>query len=292
MEHEDVRHNVLDNYKFYQRCLAKLSGVRAWDFCGKREETVGGRVDSFTSSSPCLFKDERGGYSINIRYVNYTIRGDGSYGFRHSDGKITTLQLFHRLDADFKIQETQWISGVQHPERRYQGVEDCKVLAHRGALRFLGTMEDGAGRVCVGTGSYDPTASSLSATALPSPFGRECEKNWCHFEDAKGDLRVVYDWSPLRIGRLEGDTLRLEEERETPAWFRHVRGSSHGCSVSSGGKDELWFLCHIVHYVTPRHYYHMIAVLDRDIFTVPVADIGSLRVQATWIAGEQVYCAA
>ncbi|WP_377014430.1 amidohydrolase family protein [Comamonas sp. JC664] len=34
------------------------------------------------------------------------------------------------------------------------------------------------------------------------------------------------------------------------------------------------------------------AVLDRDIFTVPVADIGSLRVQATWIAGEQVYCAA
>jgi len=34
------------------------------------------------------------------------------------------------------------------------------------------------------------------------------------------------------------------------------------------------------------------AVLDRDIFTVPVADIGSLRVLETWIAGEQVYRAA
>ena len=271
MEHEDVRHNVLDNYKFYQRSLAKQSGIRTWDFCGTREETVGGRVDSFTSSSPCLFKDERGGYAINIRYVNYTIRGDGSYGFRHSDGKITTLQLFHRLDADFKPTKTQWISGVQHPERRYQGVEDCKVLSHKGALRFLGTVEDAKGHVCVGAGSYDPAALSLSAAALPSPFGRGCEKNWCYFEDAKGALRVVYDWFPLRIGRTEGDELRLEEERETPAWFRHVRGSSHGCSVAVGegkkdkkGKEELWFLCHIVHYVTPRHYYHLIVVLDKE----------------------------
>ena len=34
------------------------------------------------------------------------------------------------------------------------------------------------------------------------------------------------------------------------------------------------------------------AVLDRDIFTVPAAEIGALRVDATWIAGEQVYQAA
>ncbi|MEG0919819.1 MAG: amidohydrolase [Comamonas sp.] len=31
------------------------------------------------------------------------------------------------------------------------------------------------------------------------------------------------------------------------------------------------------------------AVLDRDIFTVPFAEIGALRVNATWVAGERVY---
>jgi tetratricopeptide (TPR) repeat protein len=262
LEHEEVRHNVLDNYRFYQRCLAKQSGVRKWDFCGKREETVGGRVDSFTSSSPCFFVDEDGQYAINVRYVNYAIQGDGGYKFRHSDGKITTLQLFHRLDRDFKPTATHWISNIQHPERRYQGVEDCKVLAHKGSLHFVGTVEDDRGKIRIGSGVYDPTASSLRATAIPSPFGRDCEKNWCQFEDTNGDLRVVYEWSPLRIGRFEDGALRLEHEHETPAWFRHVRGSSHGCAVAD--RNEIWFLCHLVHYTTPRHYYHLVVVLDKE----------------------------
>ena len=260
MEHDDVRHNVMDNYKFYQKCLAKLPGIQKWDFCGTREETVGGRADGFVSSSPCLFRDERGGYAINVRYVNYRIEGDGSYKFRHSDGKITTLQLFHRLDRDLKPTETQWISDVEYPDRRYHGVEDVKVLSHGGALRFLGTVEDGAGRVAVGAGVYEPTGSKLSATALTSPFGRGCEKNWCYFEDSRGSLRVIYDWSPLRIGRVEAGSMKLEEEKPTPGFFKHVRGSSNGCTVG----DEIWFLCHVVHYVTPRHYYHIIVVLDRD----------------------------
>jgi len=260
MEHEDVRQNAMDNYKFYQMSLCKLPGVKKWEFCGTRSAVVGGREDSFTSSSPCLFRDERGGYAINIRYVNYTIQGDGSYKFRHSDGKITTLQKFHRLDGDFKATETHWISDVQFPERRYQGVEDCKILAHEGRLCFVGTVEDDAGRVCVGAGEYDPSASCLTATAIASPFGRPCEKNWCQFVDSKGALRVVYDWSPLRIGAMEKGSLLLTSESPTPAWFRHVRGSSHGVTV----KDEVWFLCHVVHYVTPRHYYHLIVILDRD----------------------------
>ena len=34
------------------------------------------------------------------------------------------------------------------------------------------------------------------------------------------------------------------------------------------------------------------AVLEQDIFSVPAAAIGSLRVAATWVAGEQVYQAS
>ena len=265
MEHDDVRHNVLDNYKFYQRCLAKRPGIRKWDFCGTAEKSVGGRVDSFTSSTPCLFKDEKGNYAINVRYVNYTITENGGYKFRHEDGKITTLQLHCELDRDLKPVKSEWISDVQHPHRRYQGVEDCKVFAHGGKLHFLGTVEDEEGRVAMGTGLYDVKEPWLCARAFKSPFGRGCEKNWCHFEDAKGALRIVYEWSPLRIGIVDEKTHELRllegpEGPEGPAWFHHLRGSSNGCTVL----DEIWFLCHFVHHVTPRRYYHVIVILDRD----------------------------
>jgi len=39
-----------------------------------------------------------------------------------------------------------------------------------------------------------------------------------------------------------------------------VRGSTHG--MRFGG--ELWFLCHIANYTTPRTYYHLLVVLDGD----------------------------
>jgi len=256
LEHEDIRHNVLENYKFYAQALAKLPGAKKWSFNGTVEKSVGGRDDTFTSSSPCLFVDERGGYAINLRYVNYKIRGDGGYDFRHGDGKITTLQLFHRLNKDFGIESSQWISEVAHPERRYQGVEDCKVMVDNGVLRFLGTVENDQGKITMGAGVYDPSGSRLTPIAVQSPFGRDCEKNWC-YADAS---RIVYEWSPLRVGTLEGSLLKLDSPNtEVPAWFKHVRGSTNGCVVG----DEIWFLCHIVHYVSPRHYYHLIVVLDR-----------------------------
>jgi hypothetical protein len=79
----------------------------------------------------------------------------------------------------------------------------------------------------------------------------------CH--NAAGDLRVVYDWSPLTIGRLDGAHLvDMQKDSDVPAFFRDVRGSSNGCRV--GG--EVWFLCHLVHHSSPRHYYHIIVVLD------------------------------
>jgi glycosyltransferase involved in cell wall biosynthesis len=260
LEQEELRHNVLENYKFYAVALAKRPDARKWSFNGTAEKSVGGRTDTFTSSSPCLFVDERGGYSINIRYVNYRIRGDGGYDFRHTDGKITTLQLFHRLSKTFEIEASQWISEVAHAERRYQGVEDCKIVADKGTLRFLGTVENEHGKITMGSGVYDPLGSRLVPVALKSPMGRDCEKNWCYFHDASNALRLVYDWSPLRIGTVSGDVLTLDsEDSSVPAFFRHVRGSTNGCVVG----DEVWFLCHVVHYVTPRHYYHLVVVLDR-----------------------------
>ncbi len=256
--HDYNKGNVLSNYKFYVQKL-KDHCVRDADFCGKTEKTIMGREDTFISSSPCIIPMSEG-YLLNIRYVNYYIQPDGSYKFKHSDGKITTLNLVHWLNKDFAIKKTHWMDKVINEHLRYQGVEDVKVFSHNGDLLFLGTVENpDNGCVAVGHGRYDTTADRLYSVAFPSPRGRGCEKNWCYFHNSDGDLRLVYEWSPLTICAVEGNhTKEVLKSADVPAFFRDVRGSTNGVVVG----DEVWFVCHIVEYTTPRHYYHILVILD------------------------------
>lgn len=251
--------NVLSNYRFYKRCLKDLSGVTDLDVGGSVTKTIGGRDDDFVSSSPCIVP-WGDGYLLNTRYVNYRIQEDGSYKFKHDDGKITTLQRVQWLHRDFRVLRTHWLDAVHDESLRYQGVEDVKMITDKGEILFLGTVEDKAtGRITVGGGVYDTTKDRLLPTSFASPTGRVCEKNWCYFHTGAGDLRVVYEWSPLTIGTIQGGGLSVQtRSTAVPLFFRDVRGSSNGCLVG----DDIWFLCHLVEYSTPRHYYHLLIVLD------------------------------
>ena len=252
------KQNVLSNYKFYVKKLSALGGVDT-DFCGKTEKMIGGRMDSFISSSPCILRHSDG-YLLNVRYVNYTIQPNGSYSFKHNDGKITTLQLVLWLTNDLKVYKTKWMDQVLNENLRYQGVEDVKVFSHCGELLFLGTVEHPTtGNIAVGHGTYDMKKTMLHPTPFSSPNNEGCEKNWCYFHTADGSLKLVYKWSPLTIGEAGGDSLTITSKNTAvPAFFSDLRGSTNGCLVD----DEVWFVCHLVEYSTPRHYYHCIVVLD------------------------------
>lgn len=258
--------NVLSNYKFYVKKLKTMKGVVDMDFCGKAKKTLGGVEDDFTSSSPCIIPQGEG-YLLNVRYVNYTIRPDGGYDFKHSDGKIRTLNRVFWLTRELRVLKEKWLDQVADETLRYQGVEDVKVFSHAGDLLFLGTVENPTnGHVTVGGGVFDTSETKLVPTTYQSPFNRTCEKNWAYFHDAHGDLRVLYEWAPLTVAELVplSSTLKiLSRDTEVPAFFRDVRGSSHGQRVVAADKtEEIWFLCHLVHYSTPRHYYHLFVVLD------------------------------
>lgn len=256
------RHNVMANYRFYAKCLVQFPHTLL-NVGGGANVVVGGREDTFTSSSPSLIPymgaDPSAAYLLNVRYVNYNLHNNGNYSFRHSDGKITTLNRRDLLSKDLKVLSSTWYDKVHDETLRYQGVEDVKLFNHKGQVHFFGTIENSAGKLTIGHGIYDGSSNCLQPTALVSPTDRTCEKNWAMFHNAAGELRVVYEWSPLTIGRLQGDRLvDLERSPSVPAFFRDLRGSSNGCAVG----DEIWFLCHMVHYSTPRHYYHIIVVLD------------------------------
>ena len=253
--------NVLSNYAFYVKKLTKMPGVQVYDFCDEVEREIDGWQDSYISSSPCIipWKD---GYLLNVRYVNYRILGHGGYDFKNTMGKITTLNKTYILGTDMSRLCENWIDKVERPHLRYQGVEDVKVFEHNGELLFLGSVEDPTtGAIRVGHGTYTLDKDCLVSLPFQSPLGRGCEKNWCYFHDAAGELRVMYDWSPLTVGKVvDGELELLTKNSEVPAFFRDVRGSTHG--MRFGG--ELWFLCHIANYTTPRTYYHLLVVLDGD----------------------------
>ena len=51
----------------------------------------------------------------------------------------------------------------------------------------------------------------------------------------------------------------------SPKIFSKLRGSTNGITIINklDGKEELWFICHLVSYEDRRYYYHMIVILDK-----------------------------
>jgi hypothetical protein len=189
--------------------------------------------------------------------VNYTINSGGGYEFKHDDGKIRTLNKTVWLNRDLVVQKEHWLDAVHDETLRYQGIEDIKIFGHLDTLLCLGTCEHPITRkITMGFANYTVSERALVPSVKVSPFGRDCEKNWCYFHTASSELRILYEWSPLTV--LSTDLEVLTKKTNVPAFFRDIRGSSNGCLVAS----EIWFLCHMVQYCTPRYYYHIIIVLD------------------------------
>ena len=100
----------------------------------------------------------------------------------------------------------------------------------------------------------------------PSFHRLDCEKNWIYF-DYNGEMSIIYKWFPLTICSIDSTTTgndsilnKKMEGIKMPRIFQRVRGSTCGFSY----KDEIWFICHIVSYETPRHYYHVFVVFDKN----------------------------
>jgi glycosyltransferase involved in cell wall biosynthesis len=260
--------NLVSNYKFYAPRLSELTGVSRHNFSGIEVKQVSDRLDTFVASSPCIIprpSGEGSGYIMNVRYVNYTIQPNGSYVFRLNDGKITTLNRCFWLRPDLRVEREHWFDAISHPDLRYQGVEDVRIFSDtNGLLHFAGTVQDPVTqKLRMGYGLYKQDKNMLTPTIYESPEGRDCEKNWSFFRGADGATKIVYEWDTLKILDISG-TLQSARS-DTPGFFRHLRGSSNGAPAGNG---EIWFLTHFVEYATPRHYYHMIIVLDEATLAV------------------------
>jgi hypothetical protein len=107
---------------------------------------------------------------------------------------------------------------------------------------------------------YDHTISNVQIV-LP-PFDSRCEKNWIPITVGGEDM-FIYKWSPLEVGRINTITGSLEivtTHIVSAPYFDKVRGST----TFTEREDGLLGVVHFSEEHIPRHYYHMLVLLEKE----------------------------
>jgi len=256
--HSLDNNHIISNYKFYSKSVK--------EFCTKeinlsKMMTDFDRNKHYVASSPSIIP-HNSGYLLNVRYVNYHIEPNGCYTYR--DGyNVCTNNVRAVMDPSFNIDSCEVWENDHVPTRRIRGIEDLKIIKNGQMIHFIGTSESDKRRpddnycLTMVAGEYDLSANKLNPHVVDSPHSRQCEKNWALFSH-EGELKTIYEWSPLTIGTHKGGKLVITEEKEAPPILQRLRGSSNGCEFG----NEIWFMVHAVEYSQPRSYYHCLVTLD------------------------------
>jgi tetratricopeptide (TPR) repeat protein len=256
-EEEYLIDNVLSNMKFYKFILKPLSVI---DMSFSTFFKIGEKEIKFNSSSQCIIPDNNG-YLTNIRLVNYKIDDRGNY--LDCDENIISINKFVKLTKEFKNVEDKIFSTDNNElNRRYIGVEDIRIFKEtEESVSFIGTGYHKNNTIGVVIGKYDKDKDALISNEIKSSFSNNiCEKNWIYVK-YKNETHVIYNWHPLQICKIIDNKLELFETKNTPLLFKNLRGSTCGFEYN----DELWFINHIVSYETPREYYHIFSVFDKEL---------------------------
>jgi tetratricopeptide (TPR) repeat protein len=275
---QSIIQNSFKNMKFYKDFLKPLKTI---DLTNTVVIPVNSQDTNFYSSSSCLIPNEnKDGYLLNVRYVNYYINQHGRY--LYCEKHIITANKYMELNNDLQVTKEKFFD-LNFQDRQYVGVEDVRIFNDTNSkeIIFTGTGYLQNQTIGIVRGKYDTNNDILSYDELSCSFNKsECEKNWV-FVDYKKETHMIYSWSPLKIGKINDSTLELElvETRKMPKFFSHVRGSSCGFkykkvvnvnieeldSVIRLERNEIWFVAHLVSYEQPRCYYHVFVVLDEDL---------------------------
>jgi len=197
----------------------------------------------------------------NVRFVNYLKPVDGNY--KTKDGSpVQSRNAYINIETGECIAEMD-DSTITIPEKEspIKGLEDIRLYRENDTIKFIATSYHqytyGIGMV---VGDYDfETNSYKNCKPINSPFNQGCEKNWMPVNDT-GD--IIYNWSPLRVGKIVENDLQIIITHKTPALFSIFRGSAPPRIVN----DKLWVLVHFVNYGETRTYYNCFVELEQNTY--------------------------
>ena len=221
---------------------------------------------------------------LNTRYVNYWIYPTGCYHFNSGIRLIENKNMLSELDPDTlapmsyrEIEETIDLP-VKEGDILSKGLEDIRLYVYCGKVKYIASTVgySPCGKCRMMVGDYDvENAKICDGAIVQPPTDTWAEKNWIPIVrknkilmgdgtmiDQEEEL-FIYKWSPLEIGRIENGLLTIVHSYPmSMPLFSKIRGSTIFHVVDEG-------LLGIVHYSeehSPRHYYHMLVLLDKDSF--------------------------
>jgi len=225
---------------------------------------------SFPTLSPyqpssSSFLNYKGVPLLNVRYVNYKLTPNGQYIIHDEKSALRTQNCLMTLGPDLTtVSQSKFLTSTATLPTTcigINGLEDIRLYESNGLLRFIATQREWSpsrqNRMAIGT-INDACITQFEILEPPTPTS--CEKNWIPIV-VDTQEQFIYKWHPLQIGTLQKGTLKIISEIPTPPLFERVRGSTICQNDSSGNK---MFVVHYSDETSPRTYYHMLVVLDKD----------------------------
>jgi tetratricopeptide (TPR) repeat protein len=274
-----ITDNVLQNYKSYSKKILKspIEDENNYLLASIGESF---QIDNsiFNSSTPAISIDHNTKQMyVCVRYVNYKIGDEGQY-IRNEN--ITTKNIIAIIDISNKIWKKIKEFELEYDtiyDDVYIGIEDIRLFFHNNQLYFNGNRAIKTDNLFVEYGTIDLSSQYTDSKILICEKQAQIEKNWVLFKDGKNDMKMVYNWFPLKIGNISDDpNFKIEKKNrrfsylnitnvvKTPPFFKYLRGSTNGINIG----NEIWFICHIVSYERRRFYYHVIVVLDNTNYKI------------------------
>ena len=270
-----INMNVLSNYKFYTPKLKDMES-NAFDFTELQQIGKSLYIDnSFFASTPsiCIDPLNKNKLIVNVRYVNYKIGDNGEY---INQKNIITKNAVAYIDISkpaWKLESETELKYNNSYDGLYIGLEDIRIMNYDSKLYFNANrgIEGESSKMMVEHGLINLKSRSTLSNLIEIDCQQSIEKNWVLFENSNRELKMIYGWSPLRIGNvIDHPTSKIDHKKNpvkkmvvtheynTPNFFKWLRGSTNGQRVG----NEIWFICHLVSYEDRRYYYHVFVALD------------------------------
>jgi hypothetical protein len=176
-----------------------------------------------------------------------------------SDGSVLEKPAREKRPFSVGLEDIRLFSGIKDDEGDKRPVRfiatNVEYSANNKNRMILGTydLESGQYRDCVMVVPPDPNSW--------------CEKNWTPL----GEGRFIYQWSPMEVWRYNqapdqvGQPAPWVLERTVPTdafpWLKAARGST---PLVPFGDGLLVGLVHFSEGSRPRHYFHVVVVLERE----------------------------
>jgi len=271
---EYITKNVMTNYKYYSSSIIQhKTPITAVE---KIFKTVGNLCaidkEKFVSSTPSIcWNGNTCQLLLNTRFVNYKINERGEYINQEKIQTINVISLVRIMGSEWEITEEYILSYNEQYDDIYVGLEDVRLFSYEEAIYYTANRGLPNGNMVVEHGIIDIYAKkTVNPRLMKIENQQKIEKNWVLFTTNENSLKMIYYWFPLTIGDVKPNKNGVSSELvvtntiETPAFFKYLRGSTHGITIG----DEIWFICHLVSYDERRYYYHCFVVLDSETFQV------------------------